>query len=180
MVLWSYGSGNVGVGEGELAGPHMAEENPFNPGEIVVGEQFGCDTLLIDRNTGKLKVLYGERGVAGSGDHLSESDSAHFMPSGPYKGHVLITEYAGEHRVMVLHRDSGEVLWRYTGLEAPLDAIYWDDAHIMASRTLPTAYSRFASAIRQRCGSTILSLMPTPSISIRSQRSTTPPTEATC
>ena len=133
MVLWSYGSGNVGVGEGELAGPHMAEENPFNPGEIVVGEQFGCDTLLIDRNTGKLKVLYGERGVAGSGDHLSESDSAHFMPSGPYKGHVLITEYSGEHRVMVLHRDSGEVLWRYTGLEAPLDAIYWDDAHIMAS-----------------------------------------------
>ena len=65
MVLWSYGTGNSGVGEGELAGPHMAEENPFNPGEIVVGEQFGSDTLLIDRNTGRLKVLYGERGVAG-------------------------------------------------------------------------------------------------------------------
>ena len=133
MVLWSYGTGNVGVGEGELAGPHMAEEDPFNPGQIVVGEQFGCNTLLIDRNTGQLKVLYGERGVAGGGDRLSESDSAHFMPSGPYKGHVLITEFAGEHRVIVIARDSGEVLWRYTGLEAPLDAIYWDDDHIMAS-----------------------------------------------
>ena len=133
MFSWSFGTGNVGIGDGELAGPHMAQENPFNPGEIVVGEQFGCDTLLIDRNTGKLRVLFGERAVAGSGDHLSESDSAHFMPSGPYKGHVLITEYAGEHRVMVLHRDSGETLWRYTGLEAPLDAIYWDDQHIMAS-----------------------------------------------
>mgnify|MGYP001206925601 CR=1 FL=1 len=133
MVLWSYGTGNSGVGEGELAGPHMAEENPFNPGEIVVGEQFGSDTLLIDRNTGRLKVLYGERGVAGTGDHLSESDSAHFLIAGPYKGHVLITEHKGEHRVMIIHRTSGKILWHYTGLEAPLDAIYWDDYHIMAS-----------------------------------------------
>ena len=133
MVLWSYGTGNEGVGEGELSGPHMAEEDPFNPGEFVVPEQFGCDILLIDRATGELKVLYGERGVAGGGDHLSAPSSAHFMPSGPYKGHVLITEYAGEHRVMVLNRDSGEVLWRYDGLKAPLDAIYWDDEHIMAS-----------------------------------------------
>jgi hypothetical protein len=133
MVLWSYGTGNIGVGEGELSGPHMAEENPFRPGEIIVGEQFGCDILLIDRTTNRLKVLYGERGIAGGGDRLGESDSAHFMPSGQYRGHVLITEYAEEHRVMVLHRDSGEVLWQYTGLEAPLDAIYWDDEHIMAS-----------------------------------------------
>ena len=27
MVLWSYGTGNGGVGDGELAGPHMAEED---------------------------------------------------------------------------------------------------------------------------------------------------------
>ena len=35
--------------------------------------------------------------------------------------------------MMVLHRDSGEAMWRYIGLGAPLDAIYWEDGHIMAS-----------------------------------------------
>jgi len=136
MVLWSYGTGNVGFADGELAGPHMAEEDPFNPGVIAVGEQFGCNTLLINQNTGELKVLYGERGIAGDGDRLNESDSVHFMPSGMYKGNVLITEYSGEHRVMILDRNSGKVLWNYSGLEAPLDAIYWDDEHIMASDSL--------------------------------------------
>jgi len=132
-VLWSYGTGNAGIGDGELFGPHTAEENPFNPDEIVVSEQYGCDILLISRATGKLKVLYGERGVAGSGNHLNAPHSAHFMPSGPYEGHVLITEYRGEHRVMIIDRDTGKILWCCTNLNAPLDAIYWDDEHIMVS-----------------------------------------------
>ena len=46
-VLWSYGTGNRGVGKGELSGPHSAEENPLNPDEIVVSEQLGNDVLLI-------------------------------------------------------------------------------------------------------------------------------------
>ena len=115
-VLWSYGTGNVGVGDGELFAPHTAEENPFNPDEIVVAEQYGCDILLISRTTGKLEVLYGERGVAGSGNHLNAPHSAHFMPSGPYEGHILITEYRGEHRVMVIDRDTGQILWCCTNL----------------------------------------------------------------
>ena len=133
MYSWSYGTGNVGFGDGELAGPHMAEEDPFNPNEVVVAEQFGCDILLIVRTTGKLRVLYGERGVGGVGDRLSGVHSAHFMPSGPYTGHVLITELGRANRVLIIARDSGEILWSYAGLESPLDAVYWDDEHIMAS-----------------------------------------------
>ena len=49
------------------------------------------------------------------------------MPAGPYQGHVLITEYKGEHRVMIIDRNDGEVLWSYDGLEKPLEAIYWDE-----------------------------------------------------
>jgi hypothetical protein len=52
-VLWSYGSGNVGVGDGELAGPHTADENPLDPDEIVVAEQYGNDILIINRSTRK-------------------------------------------------------------------------------------------------------------------------------
>ena len=132
-VLWSYGSGNPGVGDGELSGPHTADENPIDPDEIIVAEQYGNDILVINRSTREMRCLYGERGVAGTGKRLSGAHSAHVMPSGPYRGHVLITEYGGEHRVMILHRDSGNILWCYTDLEAPLEAIYWDDEHIMAS-----------------------------------------------
>ena len=132
-VLWSYGTGNRGVGEGELSGPHSAEENPLNPDEIVVSEQYGNDILLINRRTGAMRVLYGERGVPGRGKRLHAAHSAHFMPAGPFQGHVLITEYQGDHRVMIIDRNDGEVLWSYHGLEKPLEAIYWDEAHIMAS-----------------------------------------------
>ena len=132
-VLWSYGTGNMGVREGELFGPHSAEENPLNPDEIIVSEQLGNDVLLINRRTGSMRVLYGERGVPGGGKRVNEADSAHFMPAGPYQGHVLITEYNGEHRVMIIDRNDGEVLWSYDGLEKPLEAIYWDETHIMAS-----------------------------------------------
>ena len=132
-IRWSYGTGNVGVRDGELSGPHSAEENPFNPDEILVAEQYGCDVLLIDRATGKLRVLYGERGMAGSGKLLNTPHSAHFMPSGPHEGHVLVTEYRGEHRVMIIDHDTGEVRWCCTAIEAPLDAIYWDDEHILVS-----------------------------------------------
>ena len=132
-VLWSYGTGNMGVGDGELFGPHSAEENPFNPDEIIVSEQLGNDVLLINRRTGSMRVLYGERGMPGGGKRLNEADSAHFMPAGPYQGHVLISEYKGEHRIMIIDRNDSEVLWSYDGLEKPLEAIYWDETHIMAS-----------------------------------------------
>lgn len=133
-VVWSYGTGNAGVRDGELFGPHSAEENPSDPNEIVVAEQYGCDVLLINRKTSATKVLFGERGVPGSDEkRVNASHSAHFMPAGPYAGHVLITEYNGDHRVMIIDHDSGKILWSYAGLAAPLDAIYWDDEHIMAS-----------------------------------------------
>ena len=139
-VLWSYGTGNMGAGDGELFGPHTAEENPLNPDEIIVSEQLGNAILLINRRTGTTRVLYGERGMPGGGKRLNTPHSAYFMPSGPYQGHVLITEYGGlqsqgkgEHRVMIIDRNDGKVLWSYDGLEEPLEAIYWDEAHIMTS-----------------------------------------------
>ena len=46
--LWSYGTGNPGVRDGQLFGPHMAEQNPFDPDEIVVAEQWGADVVLIN------------------------------------------------------------------------------------------------------------------------------------
>lgn len=131
--LWSYGTGNPGVRDGQLFGPHMAEQNPFDPDEIVVAEQWGADVVLINSKTGKLRVLYGERGAPGDGDRINLATSAHFMPSGPYEGHVLITEFDGEHRVMIVDRDSGDVMWCYTGCQRPFEAIYWDDDHIMVS-----------------------------------------------
>ena len=131
--LWSYGSGNPGCGDGRLFGPHMAEENPFDPDEIVVAEQWGSDVVLINRETRKLRVLFGERGVPGGGRRLNLAHSAHFMPSGPYAGHVLLTEFLGEHRVMIVDRDQGAVLWCHTGCRRPLEAIHWDDDHIMVA-----------------------------------------------
>lgn len=132
-VLWSYGTGIMGFGDGELAGPHTADENPLNSDEIVVAEQHGCDVLVISRSTGEMRVLYGERGVAGTGKHLGPTHSAHFLTSGPYLGHVLVAEQKGDHRVMILDRDSGEILWCCDKMEAPLEAIYWDDEYIMVS-----------------------------------------------
>ena len=132
-VLWSFGTGNVGFGDGELAGPHTAVENPLNPDEIVVSEQFGCDVLIISRSTGEARVLRGERGVAGSGNLQEATHSAYFLTSGPYCGHVLVSEWLGDHRVMILHRDSGEILWCCDMTEGPREAIYWDDEHIMVS-----------------------------------------------
>ncbi len=132
-ALWSYGTGNPGSGDGQLFGPHMAEENPFDPDEIVVAEQWGSDIVLINRKTGKLRTLFGERGVPGDGERINLATSAHFMPSGPYEGHLLITEFDGEHRVMIVDRDSGGVMWCYTECQRPFEAIYWDDDHIMVS-----------------------------------------------
>ena len=132
-VLWSYGTGNVGFGDGELAGPHTAAENPLNPDEIVVSEQFGCDVLVISRSTGEARVLRGERGVAGTGDLQEATHSAYFLTCGPYYGHVLVSEWKGDHRIMILHRDSGEILWCCDKMQAPLEAIHWDDEHIMVS-----------------------------------------------
>ena len=140
FIVWSYGTGNLGTRDGELAGPHMAEENPFNHDEIVVAEQYGSDILIINRKTGKMRVLYGKRGIYGTGDQLSTAQSAHFMPSGPYQQNILITEYQGEHRVMIIDKDNGEILWHCTDFIHPLDAIYWDDEHIMVSASTKGIY----------------------------------------
>jgi hypothetical protein len=133
FVVWSYGSGMCGTGDRQLHGPHMAEENPFNPDEIVVAEHYGCAILIVNRKSGKVQVLYGERGVSGSDRRLNAPHSAHFMPAGPYQGQVLITELRGEHRVLIVSKDDGKVLWRCTELRKPLEAIYWDDEHVMVS-----------------------------------------------
>lgn len=132
-VLWSYGTGMCGTRDRELCGPHTAEENPFNPDEILVAEQYGCDVLIVNRATGALRVLRGERGVSGTGARLAAIHAAHFMPAGPYLGHVLIAELGGEHRILIIDKETGATLWRYTDLPRPLEAIYWDDDHIMAS-----------------------------------------------
>ena len=133
MILWSYGTGNTGVGAGELSGPHMAEENPLDSNEIVVDEEYGCDVLLINRTKRTHRVIYGTRGVAGGGTLLNRAHSAHFIASGPYKGNVIITEYSGDHRVMIINKNNKEVLWSYIEFEHPMDAIYWDDEHIMVT-----------------------------------------------
>ena len=73
----------------------MAEENPFDPDEIVVAEQWGSDVVLINRKTRKLRTLFGERGVPGDGERINLAHSAHFIPSGRYEGQVLITEFEG-------------------------------------------------------------------------------------
>jgi len=142
FITWSYGTGNPGVRDGELFGPHAAEENPFDPDEILVTETCGCAILLINRRTGRVRVLYGERNIRGGGEHLDHPVTARFMPAGPYAGHVLISEYQGpetrtgsmgEHRVMIVDRDNGSILWCYTELHRAAEAIYWDDEHIMVS-----------------------------------------------
>ena len=70
---WSCGSGNPGSADGRLFGPHMAEENPFDPDEIVVAEQWGSDVVLINRGTRRLRVLFGERGVPGGNGTKAEA-----------------------------------------------------------------------------------------------------------
>ena len=132
FIVWSYGTGIPGIRDGELFGPHTAEENPFNPDEIVVAEQYGRDVLMISRSTGRLRVVYGQRGVEGTGALLGQTHSAHFMPSGPYEGSLLVTEW-GEHRILIIDPETGAVRWQCTGLDNPLEAIYWDDDHVMAS-----------------------------------------------
>ena len=81
-----------------------------------------------------LRTVFGERGLAKSGpSHIDVTHSAHFLPAGPFRGHVLATEYRGDHRIMILHRETGAILWQTGVLPVPLEAIYWDDAHIMCS-----------------------------------------------
>ena len=78
-------------------------------------------------------MVYGKRGVPGTGVLLNAPHSAHFMPSGPYKGNILITEMTGSHRILILDKNNGTILWSHTGADNPLEAIYWDDDHIMVS-----------------------------------------------
>ena len=60
-VVWCFGTGNVGVGHRELNGPHSAEENPFDPDEIVVSEQYGCDGV-----SGQDQCVYLHAAVTGT------------------------------------------------------------------------------------------------------------------
>ena len=136
--LWSFGHGGIGTGPGQLAAPHTAEENPLNPDELIVAEQYGSAVVLLTRNrrdgSTALRTVFGERGVAKSGpSHIDVTHSAHFLPAGPFRGHVLATEYRGDHRIMILHHETGAILWQTGVLPVPLEAIYWDDAHIMCS-----------------------------------------------
>lgn len=132
-VLWSFGSGTEGHRDTELSGPHMAEENPFDPDEIIIAEENGCDVLIVNRHTRRAQLIYGERGVAGTGTRLNRSHSAHFIPAGPFRGNIIITEYMGDHRILIIERDTRKILWSCPDLPLLFDAIYWDDEHLLVS-----------------------------------------------
>jgi hypothetical protein len=105
----------------------------LNPDDILIAEEFNHDVVIVNRMTGKLRVLYGRRGVEGTGDLLSVPLAAHYLPAGPYQQHIIIAEYTGDHRVLIVDKDTGKILWQCNDLVQPLDAIYWDDEHIMVS-----------------------------------------------
>lgn len=126
-VVWSYGTGLPGVGEGELYSPHMAEE--LDGDKVLITEQKNCDVIVVDKISGKIVWQFGERGVSGTGARLSSPHSAHRLPD----GRILVTEMSGDHRVIIVNYQTGAVEWEYTGCAAPLDAIYWDDEHIMVA-----------------------------------------------
>ena len=130
-IVWSYGTGMLGSNEGELGIPHMVED--LGEGKLLIPEYTNCDVIILDKGTGRIMWQFGERGVAGAGTRLTAPHSAHQIPSGPYKGDILITEYLGEHRVLIVDYATREIAWEYSDLVAPLDAIYWDDEHIMVS-----------------------------------------------
>lgn len=126
-VVWSYGSGLPGVGEGELYSPHMAEE--LDGDKVLITEQKNCDVIVVEKISGKIVWQFGERGVSGTGTRLDNPHSAHRLPD----GRILITEMAGDHRVIMVNYETLAIEWEYTGCAAPLDAIYWDEEHIMVA-----------------------------------------------
>ena len=126
-ILWSYGTGLPGQSEGELYSPHMAEE--LDGDKVLIVEQMNCAVIVVDKLSGKIVWQFGERGVPGTGKRLNEPHSAHRLPD----GRILITEFKGDHRVLIVNYDTKEIEWEYTGCQNPLDAIYWDDEHIMVA-----------------------------------------------
>jgi len=126
-IIWSYGTGLPGVGEGELYSPHMAEE--IDGDKVLITEQKNCDVIVVGKISGKIVWQFGERGIPGTGMRLSEPHSAHRLPD----GRILITEMSGDHRVLIVNYETGAIEWEYTGCAAPLDAIYWDEDHIMVA-----------------------------------------------
>jgi hypothetical protein len=126
-ILWSYGTGLPGSGEGELYSPHMAEE--LDGDKVLIVEQKNCAVIVVDKLSGKIVWQFGERGVPGTGKRLDEPHSAHRLPD----GRILITEFRGDHRVLIVDYGTKEIEWEYTGCQNPLDAIYWDDEHIMVA-----------------------------------------------
>lgn len=130
-ILWSYGTGIPGVSKNELYTPHMVED--LGEGKLLIVEQSNCSVIVVDRETGDIVWQFGERGVAGTGNRLSSPHSARRIEGGPYEGHILITELEGAHRVLVIDFDTKEIVWETSAVAGPLDAIYWDDDHIMVS-----------------------------------------------
>lgn len=139
-VLWSYGSGVPGNGNGELWTPHMVED--LGEGKLLIAEQTNCSVIILDKETGEIVWQFGERGTAGNGARLTAPTSAHQLPSGPYKGDIIVTEWLGDHRVLIVDYKTKEIVWEYDGFVGPLDAIYWDDEHVMVSDCIGNRIAR--------------------------------------
>ncbi len=97
FITWSFGSGITGKRERQLNAPHTAEENPFDTNEILVAEEANHAVVIVDRRTETARVVYGERGVPGSGRRMHHVTSAHFLPEGPHTGQIIATEWQREH-----------------------------------------------------------------------------------
>jgi len=130
-ILWSYGTGVPGVDKNELHTPHMIED--LGGGRLLVVEQSNCSVIIIDKQTGEILWQFGERGVSGTGERLSSPHSARLIKAGPHEGHIIITELEGSHRVLIVDPATGEIVWETSSIAGPLDAIYWDDEHVMVS-----------------------------------------------
>lgn len=130
-IVWSYGTGTPGISNGELYTPHMVED--LGDGKLLVVEQSNCDAIIIDKQTQEIIWQFGERGIAGTGNRLTAPHSARQIQSGPYSGDILITELNGDHRVLIVDFDTKQIVWETNAIQGPLDAIYWDDDHLMVS-----------------------------------------------
>jgi hypothetical protein len=142
-IVWSFGTGMPGKGGKELYTPHIVEDlgifSPSLKGKLLVAEQSNHDVVIIDKAKKELSLFFGERGVRGAGNRLFCPHAAHYIPSGPYKGDILIADHIND-RVLIVDFETKSIVWECSiaGYIRPLDAIYWDDDHIMVSFLEPT------------------------------------------
>lgn len=128
-IVWSYGTGLPGRGEGELFTPHMIED--LGDGNLLVPEQMNHDVIIINKHTNKIVWQFGDRFTRGkgTGNLLAEPISAHQIPSGKYKGDFLITEMysTGETdelgRILIVDYQTKQIEWEKTVNTSVLDAI---------------------------------------------------------